>query len=105
METKTPPPGAQDANFQVSGGEDESSTEREGDDSHLHDDQKSPSYPSVAPDADAQGRKNSKGDNRAGGRESSDAGADDQANDQSPTRVEDLAKAGRPDLDTGAGQN
>jgi hypothetical protein len=30
----------------ASGGEDESSTEKEGDDRHLHDDQKAPTYPS-----------------------------------------------------------
>ena len=33
------------------GGEDESSTEREGDDSHLHDDQKAPRGPSVDDEA------------------------------------------------------
>jgi hypothetical protein len=32
------------------GGEDESSTERNGDDSHLHEDQKAPSMPDAAPD-------------------------------------------------------
>jgi hypothetical protein len=35
---KTPPPKPKQ------GGEDEGSTEKEGDDGHLHDDQKSPAY-------------------------------------------------------------
>lgn len=32
------------------GGEDESSTEKNGDDSHLHEDQKAPAFPDVADD-------------------------------------------------------
>ncbi|QJU60189.1 hypothetical protein HL653_22795 [Sphingomonas sp. AP4-R1] len=32
------------------GGEDESSTEHNGDDSHLHEDQKAPAFPAAEPD-------------------------------------------------------
>ncbi len=53
----------------TSGGEDDSSTERNGDDSHLHEDQKSPA---------------------------SSAASD------SPTKVQDLAKAGRTTFDPNA---
>ena len=65
---------------QPAGGEDDSSTEREGDDGHLHEDQKSPA--SEAAQKDGLG----------------------QASGDRDTRTQDLAKAGRPGFDPNAGQ-
>lgn len=66
------------------GGEDESSTERDGDDSHLHEDQKSPTYDELAPKSDA----------------TAPAG---QSSDEKD-KVQNLAKAGRDDFDPNKGQ-
>lgn len=59
------------------GGEDDSSTERNGDESHLHEDQKSPASKAVQDGADGS---------------------------ESSTKTQDLAKAGRPGFDPNAGQ-
>ena len=64
---------------QAAGGEDDSSTERDGDDSHLHNDQKSPASAAVE-------------------------GDDNQAGDDNPSKAQDLAKAGRPGFDPNAGE-
>jgi hypothetical protein len=71
---------SQTHSHEPAGGEDDSSTEREGDDSHLHEDQKSPA--SKAAQAD----------------DPSNANSDDA------TKTQDLAKAGRPGFDPNAGQ-
>ena len=62
------------------GGEDDGSTERNGDDSHLHEDQKSPASTAVQAD-DAR-----------------------QADADGATKPQDLAKAGRSGFDPKAGQ-
>lgn len=86
------------------GGEDDASTESEGDDSHLHDDQKSRSFPTaIAPEK--RGETNSEGENRAGAGEGPDAGSDGHAHNEDATKVQDLAKEDRPDLDPNAGQD
>jgi hypothetical protein len=86
------------------GGEDDASTEREGDDSHLHEDQKSRSFPTASA-SEKGGETNSQGENRAGAGEGPDAGADGHAHDENATKVQDLAKEGRPDFDPNAGQD
>ncbi|SOB79132.1 hypothetical protein SAMN06297144_0393 [Sphingomonas guangdongensis] len=63
------------------GGEDDSSTERNGDDSHLHEDQKAPSFPSAE-----------KNDPKRRGGSAADT----------ETKTQDLAKAGR-DIDPNKG--
>lgn len=70
--------------FGMGGGEDESSTEREGEDGHLHEDQKSKPLSSAASDGDGKA-------------------ADDVSSD-SATKTQDLAKAGREDFDPNDGQ-
>lgn len=67
------------------GGEDESSTERNGDDRHLHDDQKSRSLHSEEPEDDDR--------------------AADHVDADSPTKTQDLAKAGLAEFDPNDGQN
>lgn len=62
------------------GGEDDSGTERNGDDSHLHEDQKSPAS------------------------KAAQNGAKGAENGESPTKTQDLAKAGRPGFDPNAGE-
>lgn len=66
-------------NLEPVGGEDDSSTERDGDDSHLHEDQKSPASTAAQTDDDSK----TSGD--------------------SSSKTQDLAKAGRPGFDPNAG--
>ncbi|WP_156884235.1 hypothetical protein V3I01_05430 [Sphingomonas sp. gentR] len=86
------------ANISI-GGEDDASTEREGDDSHLHDDQKSRSFPTASA-PEKRGETNSEGENRAGAGDGQDAGADGHAHDENAAKVQDLAKVGRPRVRT-----